>query len=191
MLTAVNSAGRRCVLGPVTWRGCAGLVSQPQLSLASANLIANEAVATAKRHCFNPVTVTVVDPSGQVLATQRMDGCPSGALPKYAYAKACTAVSMGMSSRAMREKYTPSGMKPQDFSKLAQLSSMVEITGGLIAPFPGGVVLRNKEGIIVGGVGISGASADEDEYCALCGAEALGGLVQTDPATHSCSTLKK
>ena len=62
--------------------------------------------------------------------------------------------------------------------------AMVDCTDGGLAPFPGGVLLRAKEGgQILGAVGVSGASADEDELCALMGvAEAGLEGVATDPA---------
>jgi uncharacterized protein GlcG (DUF336 family) len=56
-----------------------------------------------------------------------------------------------------------------------------------MAPFPGGVVIKAAEGgDIVGAVGVSGASADEDEYCALMGVQEAGleGVV-TEPVQHA------
>lgn len=56
-----------------------------------------------------------------------------------------------------------------------------------MAPFPGGVVIKAAEGgDIVGAVGVSGASADEDEYCALLGVQEAGleGVV-TEPVQHA------
>ncbi len=62
--------------------------------------------------------------------------------------------------------------------------AMVDCTGGALAPFPGGVLLRAAEGgQILGAVGVSGASADEDELCALVGVREAGlDGVMTDPA---------
>ena len=50
-----------------------------------------------------------------------------------------------------------------------------------LAPFPGGVLLRDQMGgAVVGAIGVSGASADEDEHCALVGARAVAGF-KTEP----------
>lgn len=60
-----------------------------------------------------------------------------------------------------------------------------------MAPFPGGVLLREAEsGAVVGAVGVSGAAGDEDEYCALAGVQeaALPGLVW-EPAHHALKDL--
>jgi len=170
-----------------------GFVTTSTLSLKDACAVANAVVEAAKRNGFNPVTVTVVDPSGDILAVHRMDGCPAGAFPEYSLAKARTAVNHMTSSRAMRDKYTPVGTaKPQDFSKMTQLLAMVDTKGGMLAPFPGGVLLRNRwDNSVVGAIGVSGAAGDEDEYCALQGAKVVSGLVITEPAAHSCKTIRQ
>lgn len=108
-----------------------------------------------------------------------MDGCIALAYGKFAMAKAMTCVSLGVSSRKFRDKYTAA----KDPTKYTQMLAMVECAGGSLAPFPGGVLLRAAEGgQIVGAVGVSGASADEDELCAVMGVHEAGleGVV-TDP----------
>lgn len=67
-------------------------------------------------------------------------------------------------------------------TKLAQLTSMVAITGGQFAAFPGGVLITTAQGSVVGAVGVSGARADEDELCAVLGVHRGGlGLVTGTP----------
>jgi hypothetical protein len=78
----------------------------------------------------------------------------------------------------------PPSPNHQDPTKYTQMLAMVDCTGGALAPFPGGVLLRAVEGgEVLGAVGVSGASADEDELCALMGVREAGleGVV-TDPA---------
>lgn len=152
------------------------IVKTASISLDAANNIANAAIQTAKQKKFNPITVTVVDPAGEIITMQRMDHCASGAYPKYSYAKAFTAVSHNISSRAFRDKYIPAtSTDSPDYRKLTQLLNMSSINEGKLATFPGGIVLRSKEdGIVIGAVGVSGASGDEDEYCAMEGAKAAG-----------------
>lgn len=115
---------------------------------------------------------------------KRMDGCPTGGFDKFSFAKAHTCIALNMSSRTFRAKYT-SG----DTAKFVQALAMVGETGGELAPFPGGVLIRDaSDGSVVGSVGVSGAAGDEDEYIALMGAKALQGCL-TEPDTHSCLTL--
>ena len=70
------------------------------------------------------------------------------------------------------------------------MTSMVDITGGKMAPFPGGVLIKSPAGQVIGAVGVSGAAGDEDEYCALRGVVEAGYEVKTVPEKHSCSTVK-
>ena len=72
---------------------------------------------------------------------------------------------MKTSSRQFRDKYT----SDKDPAKFCQMNSMVDITGGKMAPFPGGVLMKSLNGEVVGAVGVSGAAGDEDEYCGLRG----------------------
>ncbi len=59
-----------------------------------------------------------------------------------------------------------------------------------MAPFPGGVLMKNSEGTIIGAVGVSGASGDEDEYCGIRGIIESDFEITTVPEKHSCSTVK-
>jgi glc operon protein GlcG len=42
------------------------------------------------------------------------------------------------------------------------------------AAVPGGVLCRDADGDVIGAIGVSGASADEDEHCAIVGAQSVG-----------------
>ena len=184
------------------------------LSLVQAVRICEGAVSAAKSRGFAPICVVVLDPGGHHISTQRMDKyvltnvpsityrihaiflptsltwflfyncrCAPSAYPKFANAKAFTCVSMGISTRKFRDKYTSAG----DPAKYCQMLGMINITEGQMAPFPGGVVIKSKEdGAILGGVGVSGASADEDEYCALAGIQEAGlEDAVTEPVDHA------
>eukprot|EP01038_Epipyxis_sp_PR26KG_P007851 gene7851-10659_t len=136
------------------------------LTLNLANKIANKVVETALSNNFAPITICVLDASANVVTLQRMDNCPPVGIPDFAKAKAFTCIAMKVaSSRAFRDKYT----SDNDPAKFCQMVSMVNITQGQMAPFPGGVILRSLDGIIIGAIGVSGAASDEDELCALEG----------------------
>ena len=75
--------------------------------------------------------------NAQVVVQKRMDGCTAAGIPAFSFAKAFTCVSMGLSSRAFRDKYTSdSSGSGADPAKYCQMLSMVNITGGKMAPFP-------------------------------------------------------
>jgi uncharacterized protein GlcG (DUF336 family) len=54
------------------------------------------------------------------------------------------------------------------------LTALMQASGGRIVPAPGGVLIRDAAGDIVGAVGISGDTSDRDEACAIAGIEATG-----------------
>ena len=133
------------------------------LSLEVADIIATATVQTCLSKKFQPITVVVLDAAGHVVVSKRMDGCSPLGYPEFAAAKAKTAIITKHSSRTFRDKYTKD---KKDSSKFCQMLAMCTITQGNMAPFPGGVVLKSG-GEVVGAVGVSGSTADEDELCAL------------------------
>jgi len=92
-----------------------------------------------------------------------MDGCSGVVAPPMSLAKAKVAVGFKTSSREFGLKYTSTG----DDQKIAQLSNMCQISG--LACFPGGVVIKDEQGRVIGGVGVSGASGEQDEELAKLG----------------------
>ena len=71
---------------------------------------------------------------------------------------------MGESSRSLGERLK---------ERVAFLGALSDMSGGKVVPVPGGVLIMNGNEII-GAVGASGASADEDEACAVAGIQAAG-----------------
>ena len=103
------------------------------LSLAQAARICEGAVAACASRGFAPITVVVTDPAGHPIAMQRMDKCPPTAYPKFAQAKAFTCVSLGISTRVFRDKYTVA----KDPAKFCQMLSMGDLTGGQVCMWEG------------------------------------------------------
>jgi uncharacterized protein GlcG (DUF336 family) len=134
------------------------------LTLAQASTIVDIALATERDLELVPMTVAVLDAGGHLVAFKREDR--SGIL-RYdiAYGKAWGALGMGFGSRTLYERATNT---PQFFNALYVAS------GGRVVTNPGGVLIRNSEGDIVGAVGISGDTSDKDEACAIAGIEAAG-----------------
>ena len=66
--------------------------------------------------------------------------------------------------------------------------NQVAISGGNMACFQGGVLIKDTSGEIVGSVGVSGAAGDEDEFTALTGIRgcSIGESLMTEPLEHSC-----
>lgn len=100
-------------------------------------------------------------------------GCPP-LIPHIARAKAGAAVGTHSSSRALKVKYLP--------ERQAQLLTMTTIGAENGVPFaavPGGVLCRDADGgDVIGAIGVSGASADEDEHCGVVGGRAVGFVTE-------------
>jgi len=141
----------------------------PSLTLAQASTIVDVAIQTGRDRKFAPLSVAVLDPGGHLVAFKRED--KSGILRfDIAFGKAWGALGMGFGSRTLAER---AANTPQFFTMLAAAS------GGRIVTNPGGVLIRDAGGDIIGAVGISGDTADNDETCAIAGIEAAG--LKADP----------
>src|ERR1700741_395037 len=139
------------------------------LTLAQASVIVDAAMKKGRESNLAPLSVAVLDNGGHLVAFKRDD--KAGILRfDIAFAKAWGALGMGFGSRTLASR---AAKTPQFFTMLAAAS------GGRIVTNPGGVLVRNAAGDIIGAVGISGDTSDKDEACALPGIEAAG--LKADP----------
>lgn len=135
-----------------------------ELTLAKANAIIATAFELGAKQGFKPLGVSVLDAGGHLRAFQRQDGAPF-IRAEVASGKAYGALAVGTSSRALGVAAVE---RPHFFQGLSAVS------GGKIVPVPGGVIIRNKDGEVLGAVGISGDTSDNDELAAMAGIEAAG-----------------
>ena len=144
------------------------------IDLAHATLVVDKALAEGRSLGLPPLTVAVLDGSGCLVCFKREDGS-SLLRPEIAQAKAWGALGMGMGSRALAQR---ASVQP------AFISAVNALAGGRLIPVPGGVLIRSSGKSIIGAVGITGATSDQDEACAVAGIEAAGFSADTgaDPA---------
>lgn len=133
-----------------------------RLTLEKASIIVDAALAKGAELGFKPLTVVVLDDGGNMKAMKRQDGA-GPFRPQIALGKAWGAVGMGAPSRFIE--------------KLAQerpyfVNSLAAASGGRLVPVAGGVLIRDADGVIMGSVGISGDTSDNDETCAIAGIKA-------------------
>jgi uncharacterized protein GlcG (DUF336 family) len=107
------------------------------------------------------VTITVVDGGGNVRTQTRMDGARFGTLNVSAN-KAFTAAAFGAPTKVLSDLVQPG----------APLFGFAHATGGRFVSFPGGIPLVRSDEVI-GAIGISGGSVDQDQAIADAGAAAL------------------
>ena len=135
------------------------------VTLAQASTIVDVALKKGRDTNCAPLTVAVLDAGGHLVAFKRED--KSGLLRfDIAFGKAWGALGMGMGSRALARRVAE---QPQQAPFFAALNAMSD---GRVVPAPGGVLIRDGAGTVIGAVGISGDTSDKDEACALAGIEA-------------------
>lgn len=142
-----------------------------QLTLQHASTIADAAMTAATDSGFSPLAVVVLDAGGHDLVVKRHEAA-SFYRTEIARTKAFGCLGMGMGGRdlAKRAKGVP-----------GFYAALATVTSGGLLPMPGGVLIRDKAGAIIGAVGISGETGDNDEIAALAGIAAAGFIA--DPGT--------
>lgn len=134
------------------------------LSLDQSQLIIAAALNRGGELSLKPLTVAVLDSGGHLVALQRQDGS-SLMRPQIAIGKAAGALALGLSSRKIAEMATE---RPTFAASLGHLAPQ-----GLI-PAAGGIIVTDSAGAIIGAVGVTGDTSDNDEICALTGIAAAG-----------------
>ena len=136
----------------------------PRLTLREANLIIEKSIGKAREMDALPIAVVVLDDSGYIKAVQREDNATMFRVD-VCIGKAWGAIAMGEGSRSLakRAKANP-----------AFIGALTDAAGGKLLPNPGGVLIRNKDGFVLGAVGISGDKGPIDEIFAVAGIEAAG-----------------
>jgi uncharacterized protein GlcG (DUF336 family) len=134
------------------------------VTLAQASTIVDTALKKGRDTNCAPLTVAVLDAGGHLVAFKREDG--SGILRfDIAYGKAWGALGMGFGSRELAERATKNALF---------IDALTTISKGRLVANPGGVLIRDAGGNLLGAVGISGDTSDKDEVCAVAGIEAAG-----------------
>jgi uncharacterized protein GlcG (DUF336 family) len=141
----------------------------PELSIIHARAIISTALKTARDKDLSPLSIIVLDAGARPVAFEREDGAGYLRLD-IATAKASGAIGMGYGSRELAKRAS---------GNAGFYTALYTVTDGQMAPSPGGVLIRNAAGEIIGAVGVSGDTGDNDELCAVAGLDATGLSYQT------------
>ncbi|WP_448188646.1 GlcG/HbpS family heme-binding protein [Azospirillum sp. sgz301742] len=139
------------------------------LTLAQADAIATKTLETGRDRRFQPLTVAVLDSGGHLKVLKREDNS-SILRPEIAMGKAWGVLGMGFGGRELARR---AAKMPAFFNAASDLA------GGLMVPVPGGVLIRDTDGHIVGSVGVTGDLSENDELCAVAGIESVGLAADT------------
>ena len=134
------------------------------MTLDQANQIIARALEHSARAGYKPMAVVVLDEGGHLKAAQREDGASMFRVD-IATGKAWAAIGMGASSRDLAERAKGN---PNFFVTLAATAQ------GRFLPQTGAVLIRDEAGTVIGAVGASGGSGDEDEAICIAGIAAAG-----------------
>jgi len=132
------------------------------ITLDQARTVVDHALQHAREQAFPPMTVAVLDAAGNLVAFAREDRS-SLLRERIARGKAHGALNMGIGSRALAARAE---------SHPHFINALVALAEGNLVPVPGGVIVRDQSGDIIGAVGVSGHLPDDDEACAIAGIDA-------------------
>jgi len=134
------------------------------LTLQAAQSIVSAALKAAREKKFKPLAVVVYDARGALRAVGTEDGA-SLKRAEIAMGKAHGALALGVGSRAIHKMAV---------DRPYFVAAATHAVGGQLVPAPGGVLIKDQQGSIIGAVGVSGDTSDNDEIAAAAGIEAAG-----------------
>ena len=135
-----------------------------KVTLEQANTIISAGQLKGREMGIGPLTIVVLDDGGHLVSMQRED--KSGILRfEIAFGKAWGGRAIGRSSRANETDI----LTREHFGV-----ALAAASGGRIIPVAGGVLILDENSNVIGAVGVTGDSSDNDESCAIAGIEAAG-----------------
>ena len=132
------------------------------LTLRKARTIIRKTFEKGEEMELKALSAVVLDAGGHVIAFERQDGAAPGRFA-IAHGKAYGAVMLGMSGTAQMAR-----AEQQPYF----MAAVNGVYGGQVIPVPGGVLLRSAKGVVIGAVGVTGDTSDNDAITAMAGIEA-------------------
>jgi len=134
------------------------------ITLDAARIMVAGARAKGRDLGLKPLSIAVLDAGGHLLAFEREDGASPGRF-EIARGKAYGAVMLGMPGSAQMAR-----AEDQAYFMAAVNGAF----GGKVIPVPGGVLVKDGAGAVIGAVGVTGDTSDNDAAAALAGIAAAG-----------------
>lgn len=135
-----------------------------ELTLDIARKILDASLAKAAEMKLKPMAMVILDARGCLKAAVVQDGT-SLLRSEVAHGKAYGALALGMGSRAIFKRANEQPYFVDAINTMAR---------GALVPVPGGVLIKDKSGKLVGAIGLSGDTSDNDETCAVAAIESAG-----------------
>ncbi|MCU0815864.1 MAG: heme-binding protein [Cypionkella sp.] len=134
------------------------------ITLKKARKIVSAALAKGREAGMKPLSIVVLDAGGHPIAFEREDGASPGRF-KLAHGKANGCLMLGLPGSAIHARAETQAYFVQ---------AMNGIYGGDFVPVKGGVLVRDAKGNVLGAVGVTGDTSDNDALAAVAGIEAAG-----------------
>lgn len=134
------------------------------LTLETAQTIIMATLASGRRAGLNPLSAVVLDSGGHIIGFAREDGASPGRF-SIAHGKAYGSIMLGMPGSAQMAR-----AEQQAYF----MSAMNGLFGGQTVPVPGGVLIKDDTGAVIGALGVTGDTSDNDAKAATDGVEAAG-----------------
>jgi uncharacterized protein GlcG (DUF336 family) len=135
-----------------------------EISANKGRTIIRKTLAKGDEMGFKPLSVVILDAGGHVKAFERSDGAAPGRFA-IAHGKAYGSIMLGMAGTAQMAR------AEQQAYFMAAVNG---VYGGQVVPVPGGVLVHDKRGNVIGAVGVTGDTSDNDVIAAMAGIEAAG-----------------
>ncbi len=141
---------------------------KPVLTLEMAKAMADACEAAQAEAGWRPLNIAIYDDGANLKLFRRQENAFLGSI-QVSRLKANTSASFPFPSRLIAELAYGKDGEP------GPLPGVAEVPG--LAAFAGGLPIMTKDGQHIGGIGVSGASADEDEACAQAGIDAIADML--------------
>ncbi|MCG3266668.1 heme-binding protein [Yoonia sp. I 8.24] len=135
-----------------------------EISASKARSIIRKAMAKGEELGLKPLSIVVLDAGGHVKAFERADGAAPGRFG-IAQGKAYGAVMLGLAGTAQMARAEQQGYF---------MAAVNGVYGGQVVPVPGGILVRDKRGAVIGAIGVTGDTSDNDVVAGMAGLEGAG-----------------
>ncbi|MEL6509816.1 MAG: heme-binding protein [Pseudomonadota bacterium] len=135
-----------------------------EITLRKARSIIRATLTKGRELDLKPLSIVVLDAGGHLKAFEREDKAAPGRFA-IAHGKAYGAIMLGMAGTAQMAR------AEQQAYFMAAVNG---VYGGQVVPVPGGVLVRDKKGDVIGAVGVTGDTSDNDAAAAQHAIEAAG-----------------
>ena len=134
------------------------------VSLEQARGIVRATLEKGSEMGLKPLSVVVLDSGGHTIAFERQDGAAPGRFA-IAQGKAYGAVMLGMPGSAQMARAEQQGYF---------MAAVNGVYGGQVVPVPGGILLKDDGGTVIGAVGVTGDTSENDAEAGLAGIASVG-----------------